>query len=57
MKLHALLGHPVSENFVSWFSNIEEQLWIVFMYTGNLSIISTISQFESDLKMCTFHLI
>jgi hypothetical protein len=28
-------------------SNIEEQLCIVFMYTGNLSIISTISQFES----------
>jgi hypothetical protein len=25
--------------------------------TGNLSIISTISQFESDLKMCTFDLI
>ena len=38
-------------------SNIEEQLCIVFMYTGNLSIISTISQFESDSKMCIFHLI
>jgi hypothetical protein len=38
-------------------SNIEEQLCIVFMYTGNLSIISTISQFESDSKMYTFHLI
>jgi hypothetical protein len=37
-------------------SNIEEQLSIVFMYTGDLSIFSTISQFESDLKMCTFHL-
>ena len=31
-------------------SNIEEQLCIVFIYTGNLSIISTISQFESDSK-------
>jgi hypothetical protein len=29
-------------------SSIEEQLCIVFMYTGNISIISTISQFESD---------
>ena len=38
-------------------SNIEVQLCIVYMYTGNLSIISTISQFESDSKMCTFHLI
>jgi hypothetical protein len=38
-------------------SNIEEQLCIVFIYTGNLSIISTISQFEGDSKMCTFHLI
>ena len=37
-------------------SNIE-QLCIVFMYTRNLSNISTISQFESDSKMCTFHLI
>jgi hypothetical protein len=34
MKLHALLGHPVSENFVSWCQNVEEQLCIVFMYTG-----------------------
>ena len=35
MKLHVLLGHPVSENFVSWsVSNVEEQLCIVFMYTG-----------------------
>jgi hypothetical protein len=29
MKLHALLGHHASENFV--VSNIEEQLCIVFM--------------------------
>ena len=38
-------------------SNIEEQLCIVLMYTGILSIIFTISQFESDSKMCTFNLI
>ena len=38
-------------------SSNEEQLCILFMYTWNLSIISTISQFESDSKMCTFHLI
>ena len=31
-------------------SNIEEQLCIVFIYTGNLSIISTISQFKRDYK-------
>ena len=36
------------ENMFMLVSNIEEQLCIVFMYTGNLSIISTISQFESD---------
>jgi hypothetical protein len=65
-KIHAwqwkgelLLG---SHEIAMWklcelMSNIEEQLCIVFMYTGNLSIISTISQFESDSKMCTFHLI
>jgi hypothetical protein len=32
-------------------------LCIFFIYTGNISIISTISQFESDSKMCTFHFI
>jgi hypothetical protein len=56
MKLHAPLGHPVSEKLCELVSNIAEQLCIVFMYTGNLSIISTISQFvinESDSKMCT----
>ena len=54
MKLHALLGHPVSWKLFEVVSNIKKQLCIVFMYTGNLSIISTISQFESDSKMCTF---
>jgi hypothetical protein len=44
---YALLGHPVSENYGELVSNIEEQLRIVFMYTGTY-FISTISQFESD---------
>ena len=57
MKLHALLGHPVSWKLFEVVSNIKKQLCIVFMYTGNLSIISTISQFESDSKMCTFECI
>ena len=47
MKLHALLGHPVSDNFVSWCQTLKNSS-ALFMYTGNLSIISTISQFESD---------
>jgi hypothetical protein len=39
MKLHALLGHPVSENFVSWCQNVEEQLCIVLINTGTPNFI------------------
>jgi hypothetical protein len=36
INVQPLLGHPVSENYGELVSNTEEQLRIVFMYTGNL---------------------
>ena len=35
MKLHALLGHPVSENFVSWCQTLKNSsASFFFLYTG-----------------------
>jgi hypothetical protein len=52
MKLHALLGYPVSENFVSWCQTLKNSS-ASFLCIQETLIISTISQFESDSKMCT----
>jgi hypothetical protein len=49
MKLHALLGHPVSENFVSWCQTLKNSS-ASFLCIQQTYIISTISQFESDSK-------
>ena len=57
MKLHALLGYSVSENFVSWCQTLKNSsalfLFIQETYRSsprsrNLKVIT---------KMCTFHLI
>jgi hypothetical protein len=53
MKLHALLGYPVPENFVSWCQTLKNSS-ASFLCIPETYIISTISQFESDSKMCTF---
>ena len=52
MKLYALLGYPVSENFVSWCQTLKNSS-ASFLCIQETLIISTISQFESDSKMCT----
>ena len=38
MKLHPLLGHPVSENFVSWCQTLKN---IVFMFVKTLTLNKT----------------
>jgi hypothetical protein len=53
MKLHALLGHPISENFASWCETLKSSS-ASFLCMQETYIISTISQFESHSKMCTF---
>jgi hypothetical protein len=53
MKLHALHGYPVSENFVSWCQTLKNSS-ASFLCIQETYIISTISQFESNSKMCTF---
>jgi hypothetical protein len=53
MKLHAFLGYPVSEYFVSWCQTLKNSS-ASFLFIQETYIISTISQFESDSKMCTF---
>jgi hypothetical protein len=52
MKLHALLGYPVSEIFVSWCQTLKNSS-TSFLCIQETYSISTISQFESDSKMCT----
>ena len=55
MKLHALLGYPVSENFASWCQALKNSS-ASFLCIQEAYIISMISHFESqsDSKMCTF---
>jgi hypothetical protein len=53
MKLHALLGYPVSENFVNWCQTLKN-CSASFLCIQETYIISTSWQFESDSKMSTF---
>ena len=36
INVHQLLGHPVSENFVSWCQTLKNSSASFFMHTGNL---------------------
>jgi hypothetical protein len=45
LKLHALLGYPVSENFVSWCQTLKNSS-ASFLCIQETYIISTISRFE-----------
>jgi hypothetical protein len=54
INVQPLLGHPVSENYGELVSNTEEQLRIVFMYTGNLFHLHDLAIWKWLKKMCTF---
>ena len=51
INVHPLLGHPVSENFVRWCQTLKNSS-ASFLCIQETYFISTISQFESDSKMC-----
>ena len=51
INVQPFLGHPVSENYGELVSNIEEQLRIVFMYTGNLFLLHDLAIWKW-LKKC-----
>ena len=53
INVHPLLGHPVSENFVSWCQTLKNSS-ASFLCIQETYFISTISQFESDSIICTF---
>jgi hypothetical protein len=50
MKLHPLLGHPVSENFVSWCQTLKNSS-ASFLCIQETYIISNLKVIK---KMCTF---
>ena len=51
INVHPLLGHPFSENFVSWCQTLKNSS-ASFLCIQETYLISTISQFESDLIKC-----